>query len=321
MSGLSDKTLIWLYQTMVRSRAFETRLIKAFEDGYVPGHVHIGIGQEATAIGAIAVMRENDYFTSTHRGDKAHLLARGGDPGVMMAEAFGKSTGCNKGKGGHIHLGNLDLGDIGADGILGATQVVAPGAALASKMRGTDQITLSFFGDGCINTGGFHEGVNISAAWKLPVVFICENNKWAESTWIYDTTKLNNLADRAIGYGIPGVTVDGNDVLAVYEAVSAAAVRARQGEGPSLVECVTCRWRGHYEGERQSYRDKGELNEGRKDDPIARLEKRLVGMGLMTGKEIDRIHEEANREMEKAFNFAKESPFPNAEEVFTDVYA
>ncbi len=321
MSQLSDKTLIWLYRTMVRARAFEMRLVEAYEDGFVPGHVHIGLGQEATAVGAIAVLGEKDYFTSSHRGDKAHLIAKGEDAGVMMAEAFGKKTGRNKGKGGHIHFGNLELGDLGTDGVLGVTQVIAPGAALAAQLRGTDQVTFCFFGDGCINTGGFHEGVNLAAAWKLPVIFICENNSWAESTSIYDMTQLNSLADRALGYGIPGISVDGNDVLAVYETVSEAAARARRGEGPSLIECVTCRWQGHFEGDQQSYRTKEDRDECKKKDPIPRLYKKLAEMGLMTEAEAGRIQEEAKQEMEQAFTFAKESPYPDPEETFTDVYA
>jgi acetoin:2,6-dichlorophenolindophenol oxidoreductase subunit alpha len=318
---LDRDKLLELYTSMVRARTFETRLIEAYEDGFVPGHVHIGIGQEATAVGGIAAIRADDYFTSSHRGDKAHLIARGENPGVMMAEAFGRSTGCNKGKGGHIHFGNLRLGDIGSDGILGTTQVIAPGVALASKLRGTDQVTLCFFGDGCVNTGGFHEGVNLAAVWKLPVIFICENNTWAESTSIYDTTALKNLADRTMGYGIPGITVDGNDVLAVYEAVSEAITRARRGEGPSLIECVTCRWRGHFEGELQSYRTKEDLAQCQKRDPIPRFQEKLVDMGVLSGPEATAIRERVREEMEGAFRFAKESPFPEPGEAFTDVYA
>lgn len=319
--NLSKDKMKELYTKMVRSRAFETRLVEAYEDGYVPGHVHIGIGQEATAVGAIAALRKDDYFTSSHRGDKAHLIARGEKSGVMMAEAFGKKTGCNKGKGGHIHMGNLDLGDVGTDGILGTTEVVAPGVALAAQMRGTDQVTLCFFGDGCINTGGFHEGVNLAAAWKLPVVFVCENNTWAESTSIYDTTSLSTLSDRALGYGIPGVTVDGNDVLAVYEATIEAIKRARRGDGSSLIECITCRWRGHFEGEMQSYRTKQELEECKKRDPIPRFRSKLVDMAVLSEKEADKIEEEAKQEMEEAFRFAKDSPFPEDCETYTDVYA
>jgi len=318
---INKKKMEEFYITMVRSRAFETKLVEAYEDGYVPGHVHIGIGQEAIAVGALTALRKDDYFTSSHRGDKAHLIARGENPGVMMAESFGKSTGCNKGKGGHIHMGNLDLGDVGSDGVLGTTQVVAPGVALAAKMRGTDQVTLCFFGDGCINTGGFHEGVNLAAAWKLPVVFICENNTWAESTYIYDTTNLNNLADRALGYGIPSVTVDGNDVLAVYEATNEAIDRARKGEGSSFIECITCRWRGHFEGELQTYRTKNELGECKKRDPIPRLQKKLIDMGVFSEADAKEIQERAKQEMEEAFQFAKESPSPDAAETYTDVYA
>ena len=319
--ALSKEKMKELYINMVRSRAFETKLVESYEDGHVPGHVHIGIGQEATAIGAVAALRKDDFFTSSHRGDKAHLIARGEKPGIMMAESFGKSAGCSKGKGGHIHMSNLELGDIGTDGILGTTEVVAPGVALAAKLRGTDQVTLCFFGDGCVNTGGFHEGVNLAAVWKLPVVFICENNTWAEATSIRETTNLTNLADRALGYGIPGVTVDGNDVMAVYEAVMEAIDRARKGEGTSLVECVTCRWCGHFEGDLQSYRSKEDLEECKKRDPIPRFRKKLIEMGALSEKEAEEIGERAKQEMEEAFKFAIDSPYPEIAETYTDVYA
>ena len=318
---IEKEKLICMYRSMVRSREFETRLLKAYEAGYVPGHVHIGIGQEATSIGSIAAIRPDDYFTSTHRGDKGHLIARGEKPERMMAEAFGKKTGTNKGKGGHIHITNLDLGDLGTDGILGTGLVMAPGVGLAIKLRGTDQVCLCFFGDGCINTAGFHEGVNLASVWKLPVVFICENNTWAEATYIYDVTNLTNLTDRAAGYGIPGIAVDGNDVLAVYEAVSEAISRARKGKGPTFIECKTCRWHGHFEGEAQTYRSKEELEECKKKDPIPGFRKKLIEMEILTEKEADKIHQEAIGEMGKAVEFAEESPFPEPEETLTDVYA
>lgn len=316
---LNREKLTWMYVTMVRHRAFENQLLELYEDGFVPGHIHLSQGQEAISVGAIAAMRPDDYFTSNHRGH-GHLIARGEKPERMMAELLGKSTGLMKGKGGSMHLANLDFGDLGADGVLGTGLVIAPGAALAAKLRGTDRVTLCFFGDGCINTARFHEGINLASALKLSVVFICENNTWAEATSIYYSTNLTKVTDRAVGYGIPGIAVDGNDVLAVYEVVTEAIERARNGDGPTFIECKTCRQRGHFEGELQTYRAEGEIEECKRKDPIPRFKKKLIEMGVLTEEEADRIEQEALDEMAQVVKFAKESPFPDPEETFTDVY-
>jgi pyruvate dehydrogenase E1 component alpha subunit len=248
------------------------------------------------------------------------LIARGEKTERMMAELFGKKTGLMKGKGGSMHFVNFDLGDFGIDSMIGTGTVIAPGIALSAKLRGTDQVCLCFFGDGIVNTERFHTGVNLASAWKLPVVFICENNIWAESTNIYDVTNLTKLTDRAVAYGIPGVAIDGNDVIAVYEAVTEAVSRARKGEGPTFIECRTCRLRGHFEGDSQTYRTKEEIEEGKKLDPIPRFRKKLIEMGVLTEKEAAKIRQEAIEEMEKALKFAQESPFPEPEELFTDVF-
>ena len=317
---MEKEKLSWMYRTMVRQREFEDRVAKGFAEGKIPGFVHLSQGQEATAAGPMAALRSDDYITSFHRGH-GHLIAKGGSPERMMAELYGKATGIMKGKGGSMHLTDPEVGDLGADGILATQVLTATGAALSAKYRGTDQVAICFIGDGCINAGSFHEGINMAAAWKLPLICICENNIWAETTSIYDSTNLARLTDRAIGYGVPGVEIDGTDPVAVYEVVVEAVARARRGEGPTFIEAKTCRWRGHFEGDSQSYRTEQEFEECKKKDPIPRFRKRLIEMGVLAKEEAKRIHREAVEEMDRAVKFAEESPFPGPEELLTDVYA
>ncbi|MBA7501227.1 Acetoin:2,6-dichlorophenolindophenol oxidoreductase subunit alpha [subsurface metagenome] len=312
--------LIDMYKTMVRIRAFEERVFKEFTAGNIPGFVHLYSGEEAIATGACANLRPDDYITSTHRGH-GHLIAKGGKTDRMMAELYGKKTGYNKGKGGSMHIADMDLGILGANGIAGAGIPIATGAALSAKLRRADQVAICFFGDGASNTSRFHEGVNLAACLNLPVVYVIENNLYAISVRISAACKIVNLADRASAYGIPGKTVDGNDVLAVYEAVREAVTRARKGEGPTLVECKTHRRHGHWAGDAQSYVGKEEIDEWLKKDPIPRFRKKLVEMGVLTGEDADRIDWEIDEEIGKAVKFAEESPLPDPEEVFTDVYA
>jgi TPP-dependent pyruvate/acetoin dehydrogenase alpha subunit len=314
------KELIDMYRKMVRIRLFEERVVKEFAAGNIPGFVHVYSGEEAVAVGACANLRTEDYITSTHRGH-GHLIAKGGRTDRMMAELYGKKTGYNKGKGGSMHIAEVDIGILGADAIVGGGIPVAGGAALSAKMRGTDQVAVCFLGDGASNTSRFHEGVNLASIWKLPVVYVIENNMYAETTCIADTCNLTDIADRAAAYGIPGVTVDGNDVMAVYEAVGAAVAKARKGEGPTLVECKTCRHHGHYEGDTMTYRDKKEVDECKKRDPIPRFRKKLADMGVLTEKEAEKIDQEIAQEIEAAVKFAAESPFPDPEEALEDVYA
>jgi TPP-dependent pyruvate/acetoin dehydrogenase alpha subunit len=314
--------LIWIYKTMVRHREFENAVLEGFEDGKIPGFAHLGQGQEAIGAGAIAAMRDCDYIGSTtHRTAHGHLIARGEPMNSMMAELYGKKTGTMKGKGGCMHFADASLRIFPCDGMLGTGCDYAPGVALSSKLKGKDEVTLSFFGDGVLNTGCFHEGVNLASAWKLPIVFICENNKYGDTTSIYDVTNLTELTDRAVGYGIPAVSVDGNDAIAVYEAVSEAIERARNGHGPSFIECKTCRWRGHFEGDPQLYRPDQEVEECKKKDPIVRLRKKLLSMGIITNAEIEKIQQSAVDEVRKAVAFAEESEFPGSEELLTDIYA
>jgi TPP-dependent pyruvate/acetoin dehydrogenase alpha subunit len=268
--GIEASKLIWMYTTMVRIRAFEERVAREFAAGKIPGFVHLYSGEEAIATGVCAALQPHDYITSTHRGH-GHLIAKGGKTDRTMAELFGRKTGYNKGKGGSMHIADMDLGILGANGIVGAGLALAGGPALAAQIRETDQVTACFFGDGASNRGTVHEGMNLAAIWKLPVIYVVENNQWAQSSNVSETVKLGNIAERASAYGIPGVTVDGNDVLAVYEAANEAVKRARNGEGPSVVEGKTYRYHGHYEGDPCNYFPDGEIEKWKKKDPIPRL--------------------------------------------------
>ncbi len=317
--AIEKEKLIDMYRVMVRIRTFEDRVFKEFAAGNIPGFVHLYAGEEAIAAGACANLRPDDYITSTHRGH-GHLIAKGGKTDRMMAELYGKKTGYNRGKGGSMHIAEVDIGILGADAIVAAGIPIAGGAALSAQMRGTDQVTLCFFGDGATNTTRFHEGVNLASIWKLPIVYVIENNVYAETTPVSYAMNIPNIADRAVAYGIPGKTVDGNDVLAVHEVVGEALARARKGEGPTLVECKTCRYYGHYEGDTQTYRTKQEFEECRKRDPIPRFRKKLIKMGVLTEKDADKINQEMLEELDKAVKFAEESPFPEPRETLEDVY-
>lgn len=318
--AIANEKLIDMYRVMVRIRTFEGRVVKEFAAGNILGAAHLYAGEEAVATGACANLRLDDYITSTHRGH-GHLIAKGGKTDRMMAEIYGKKTGYNKGKGGSMHIADMEIGILGANAIVGAGIPIAGGAALSAKMRGTDQVAICFLGDGATNTSRFHEGVNLAACWNLPVVYIIENNLYAESTSISGACKLANLSDRASAYGIPGKTVDGNDVLAVYEAVGEAVARARKGQGPTLIECKTYRHRGHFEGDPQTYKAKEEIEEWLKKDPIPRFKKQLIEMGVLTEETADKIVQEMNQEIERAVKFAVESPLPAPEEALEDVYA
>jgi TPP-dependent pyruvate/acetoin dehydrogenase alpha subunit len=282
--AVEKEKLIWMYRTMERHREFEERVAEEFNEGNVPGFVHLSQGQEAIAAGAMAAINKDDYIITTHRGH-GELLAKGGKPNEMMAELYGKKTGVMKGKGGSMHFADPSIGDIGADGILGTGPVMSCGVGLTSKLKKNGRVTVCFFGDGQTNTGRFHEALNLSSAWKLPVVYLCENNTYGESTYIYDIVNITKLTDRALSYNMPSMEIDGNDVLAVYEAVTEAAARARRGEGPTFIEAKTCRWRGHYEGDTQTYRTEKEISDCKKKDPIVRFRKELVARGVMTEAE------------------------------------
>jgi 2-oxoisovalerate dehydrogenase E1 component len=317
--AIEKEKLIEMYRTMVRIRAFEERAAKEFAMGNIPGHAHLYTGEEAVATGACANLRPDDYVVSTHRGH-GHLIAKGGKTDRMMAEIFGKKTGYCKGKGGTMHIADTDIGMLGANGIVGAGITIAGGAALSAQKRQSGQVTVCFFGDGATNTSRFHEGLNLAACLNLPVVYVIENNSYAITVRISYACKIANISDRAAAYGIPGVTIDGNDVIAVYEAVKEAVDRARKGLGPSLIECKTYRWHGHFTGDPQIYRTKEEVEEWKKRDPIPMFRKKLVKMGLFTEGAADKINREMDEEIEKAVAFAQESPFPAPEETLCDVY-
>jgi pyruvate dehydrogenase E1 component alpha subunit len=317
--AIAKEKLTWMFRTMTRIRRFEEHVAREFADGNIPGSVHLYIGEEAVATGAIAHLKKEDYIMSTHRGH-GHLIAKGGEPNKMMAELFAKKTGYCLGKGGSMHIADLDIGMLGAAGIVGSGIPIATGAGLSAKMRGTDQVTICFFGDGASNIGRFHEGVNLASVWSLPVVFICENNLWAVSVPTSTSLNVANVADRAAGYGIPGVVVDGMDVTAVYEAAGEAVTRARNGKGPTLIEAKTYRYRGHFEGDSGTYRPKEEIEKWMQRDPIKNYREKLIEMKVLTEKQAEDIDKEALAEMDEAMKFAQESPFPKPEEALENVY-
>ena len=317
---MDEKMMVEVYRKMLRIRRFEEKVSELFSAGRIPGFVHLYIGEEAVAVGACAALRKDDYITSTHRGH-GHCIAKGGSLKYMMAELFGKETGYCKGKGGSMHIADIELGILGANGIVAAGIPIAVGAALSAKMRNTDQIAIAFFGDGASNRSTFHEAVNLAAVWDLPVIFLCENNLYAQTTPARAETSVENIADRATAYSIPGKIVDGNDVRAVYKTVAEAARRARKGEGPTLVECKTYRWRGHWEGDPQKYRSQDEVEEWIEKCPIKCFEAHLVKMGVLADQDLREIDDTVRKEVEEAVAYAEESPYPKPEEALEDVYS
>ncbi|MFQ5829228.1 MAG: thiamine pyrophosphate-dependent dehydrogenase E1 component subunit alpha [Candidatus Methylomirabilia bacterium] len=315
----SPETLLNLYRVMLTIRRFEERARDIYASGRMPGFIHLSIGQEAVAAGLCAPLRPDDFVTSTHRGH-GHMIAKGGSLRELMAELYGKRTGCSKGKGGSMHIAAVSVGYLGANGVLTAGLLQAAGVGLAAQMRRSDRVCVSLFGDGAANRGPFHEGVNLAAIWKLPVVFVCENNWWASTTAFELSTGGGSVAARAEGYGIPGATVDGNDALAVYDTVAAAVARARAGEGPSLIEARTIRWRGHFEGDPQTYRSKEEVTEGRRQDPILRLGGVLEQRGLLDESQAKAVEEEIERAIDDAVAFAEASPLPEPREALEDLF-
>jgi pyruvate dehydrogenase E1 component alpha subunit len=317
---ISREKSIWMFETMLKIRHFEDRVKNLFAAGELPGFVHLYLGQEAVAAGACATLRKDDYITSTHRGH-GHIIAKGGDMKRMMAELYAKATGYNKAKGGSLHIADPSLGILGANGIVGAGIPIATGAALSAKLRKTDQVTLCFFGDGATAQGTFHEAVNLASAFALPIVYLCENNLYAVGTRTRETRNIDDIADRAAGYGIPGLVVDGNDVIAVYEASREAIDRARAGRGPSLVECKTYRWRTHFEGEPDTYRPPEELAAWIKREPIAPYRKQLIQSGVLTETEANAIEAAILSALDEAVEFGRQSPEPEPESALADLWA
>jgi len=316
---LSRETALAMYERMALIRAFEERVAKLFADGRIPGFVHLYAGEEAVAVGVCSHLNDGDYITSTHRGH-GHCIAKGVPVSEMMAELFGRSGGSCKGKGGSMHIADVSRGMLGANGIVGGGPPLAAGAALTAKVLGTGAVTVCFFGDGAAEQGTTHEAMNLAAIWKLPVLFVCENNQFAESTPVGYHCAATSIADRAASYNIPGVTVDGYDVIAVYEAAGEALARARRGDGPALIEAKTWRYFGHFEGDQVTYRTAEQSAAYRENDPLTTFAKQAGERSLLTQEDVDRIHQEAEREVDEAIAIADASPLPAPEETLTDVY-
>ena len=310
MTSASKTELLRYYRTMLVIRHFETRVEDLFTRGVIRGTTHPSTGQEAVAMGACAALGKKDYITSTHRGH-GHFIARGADPRRIMAELYGKATGYSRGRGGSQLMADFSLGFLGADGITGGGISLATGVGLSAKQRKTGQIVLCFFGDGAASQGTFHESLNMAALWKLPVIYLCENNLYAMSAHVCETVAIEHISDRAAGYGMPGIVVDGNDLLAVKDAVAEACVRARRMKGPTLIEAKTYRLSGHSRGDPRVYRTREEEDSWRERDPIERFRDRLLKSDFLTPKQDSRIKKEARQAVSDAVKFAKESSCPD----------
>jgi acetoin:2,6-dichlorophenolindophenol oxidoreductase subunit alpha len=317
--GVSQELQRKMYEMMNLVRRFESKSAELFKDGKFPGWIHVCIGQEASVTGAGLALREDDFIAPTHRGH-GQCLAKGMDPKKMMAELYGRKTGACLGRGGSMHLADKDKGILCGIAILGGGLPFASGVAMANKLKGTDQVVLGFFGEGASNEGVVHETMNIAALWNLPIIFFCESNQYAELSHRDFHLKIDSVASRAAGYGMPGETVDGNDVLAVYDAASRAVERARQGKGPSLIDAITCRWEGHYVGDPMAYRPEGDLEKWKKKDPIPRLEKKMMKEGTLDEATKAAIIAAIDKSIEEAIAFAEASPFPAPEEALELVY-
>jgi TPP-dependent pyruvate/acetoin dehydrogenase alpha subunit len=320
LPDLKAETRFEWYRQMCSIRAFELEIISLNKAGLIPGTAHLYIGMEGIAVGACAAMKGDDLLTSTHRGH-GHAIARGLDPGRMMAEVLGRSDGYCRGKGGSMHITDISLGMLGADGIVGGGIPVAVGAGLGTRLKGGSSVVFCFFGEGACNQGSFHEALNMAAIYRIPVVFICENNQWALSAAFAETSAADSVADRAASYKMPGERVDGNDVESVFAAVEKAASRARQGMGPSLLECVSYRWEGHSIFTRVEMRPQQEIEEWKRKDPIERYRERLVELKIATPSMLQRIDLEVAASIDTAVQFAKNSPPPDRTTAFEDVYS
>ncbi|HGK5069640.1 TPA: thiamine pyrophosphate-dependent dehydrogenase E1 component subunit alpha [Pseudomonas aeruginosa] len=320
MSTLSTDQLLHAYRVMRTIRAFEERLHVEFATGEIPGFVHLYAGEEASAAGVMAHLRDDDCIASTHRGH-GHCIAKGVDVHGMMAEIYGKKTGVCQGKGGSMHIADLEKGMLGANGIVGAGAPLTAGAALAAKLKGSDAVAVAFFGDGGSNEGAVFEAMNLAAVWNLPCLFVAENNGYAEATAANWSVACDHIADRAAGFGMPGVTVDGFDFFAVHEAAGAAIERARAGEGPSLIEVKLTRYYGHFEGDAQTYRDPDEVKHYRETrDCLKQFRERTCHAGLLSASDLDAIDAEVEARIEDAVQRAKNDPKPEPDDLLRDVY-
>ena len=316
--------LMEMLRRMLRIRRFEEQVIQMVERGEIVGAAHSYIGEEAVAVGTCLALRDDDWITGNHRSH-GHPIAKGGDVKKAMAELLGKRTGYCKGKGGSMHLADFSIGILGESGILGSAIPTAVGAALGSKLQGNDRVAVSFFGDGASNEGAFHESINLAAIWGLPVIFLCENNQYAVTSSFKKMVAAENISDRAASYAIPGVLVDGQDVLAMHEAVSHAVERARSGQGPSLIEGRTYRYYDHSLGMnrivRASYRSDEEMEHWKQRDPIDIHKTLLLSQDIAPQAEIDQMEDEIKKQINDAVEFARESPYPDPSELFDDMFA
>ncbi len=319
VQGRSPEQLLRFFSMMWRIRCFEQAMGVLFRAKRLIGFLHLSIGQEAVPTGACATLNSDDYITLTHRGH-GQMVARGSDIKRMAAELLGRSSGYCKGKGGSVHLADFQNGVLGANGIVGAGTVIATGAAMSAKIRKTKQVSLAFFGDGAVNQGAIHEAMNYASLQKLPIVYICENNQYAVSTSVQQATASKSIAERALNYQIYACQVDGQNVLAVYDTVKSAVERARSGAGPSLIECMTYRFRGHWEGETLELRAEEERKLWQQRDPIQRLEKAMFVASIATKEQLKTIYESVVNEIAEAVRFAEQSPYPENEEALRDVY-
>jgi TPP-dependent pyruvate/acetoin dehydrogenase alpha subunit len=320
LADLPREKLVWMLEKMLLTRYFEENAEDLYVRGLVHGTMHLSIGMEASPVGSIAAIEKNDYIIHHHRGH-GHTIAKGADITLMMAEFLGREPGYCRGRGGSMHIADIDGGNLGATGIVGSGLPTAVGIGLALQMQNSDKVLLAFFGDGAANIGEFHESLNMASVWKLPIVFICDNNQYGMSMAAEKSMNIKHVAERASAYGIPGITVDGNSVLAVYHAVSQAVERARSGEGISLVENLTYRWRGHSKSDRNLYRTEEEIKQWQQNDPIARFSKLLLECKVMTQAEIAQLDQNCKNTIVKASEVALTFPEPNPENIEAEVYA
>ncbi len=317
---IDKKTAAWIYNKMHEIRAFEETAWTLFTENKLRGSVHLYTGEEAVAASVCAQLTDEDYIASTHRGH-GHCIGKGAELDRALAELMGKATGYCKGRSGSMHIADFSKGNLGANAIVGGGIPIATGGALALKMQNKPNVAVAFFGDGASNQGTFHEAINMAAVWKLPIIYICENNQFGMTVPVWQSTSVENIADRAAGYGIAGEVVDGNDVVAVYEAFARAKERALKGEGPTLLECKTYRWRGHWTGDPEVYRTREEVEEWKTNkDPIKLFGAYMIENGLATAEELDEIAQTVAKKMEEAVEFALNSPDPDPANVLEDVF-
>ena len=315
-----DKQYLDYYRTMVTIRQFETMAGELFADGKIPGFIHLSIGQEASAVGVCSCLRNDDYLTTTHRGH-GHMIAKGADLKKMAAELFGKKTGYCKGKGGSMHIADFALGILGANGVVAGGLPIIAGAGFSIKMRKTDQVAVCFFGDGASNRGPVHEVMNLAAIWDLPIIFVIENNQFASTTSQQDSCSVDDICIRAAGYNMPGITVDGNDVLRVREVTLQAVERTRKGEGPSLIENKTYRIKGHFEGDPQKYRTEAEIQRWQdQKDPVSQFADFLADQNILNPKLDQQIRDEVAAKLIEAVTYAEDSPFPEPHDAMEDLF-